>query len=86
MSYSNVLTETRQNQQYVYLPQYGFAALDKRAQQVWQALWISGEAGSRVFNQCHVWRGIEVLHQGAFEGLIADPFALPMMVPSFGML
>ena len=38
LSYSNVLTELRQNQQYVYLPQYGFEKLDEAAQQVWQAL------------------------------------------------
>jgi hypothetical protein len=38
LSYCNVLTELRQNQQYVYLPQYGFEKLDEAAQQVWQAL------------------------------------------------
>jgi len=38
LSYSNVLTETRQNQEFVYLPQYGFECLDEKAQQVWESL------------------------------------------------
>ena len=38
LSYSNVLTELRQNEQFVYLPQYGFEKLDTAAQRVWQDL------------------------------------------------
>ena len=38
VSYSNVLVEVRQNQPVVYLPQYGFAKLDKAAIQTWDAL------------------------------------------------
>ncbi len=38
LSYSNVLTELRQNQSTVYLPQYGFGMLDNAAQRVWQEM------------------------------------------------
>ena len=38
LSYGNVLTELRQNQPTVYLPQYGFGKLDNAAQSVWQKM------------------------------------------------
>lgn len=38
LTYNNVLIENRENQSIVYLPQYGFAALDEIAAQSWRKL------------------------------------------------
>ena len=38
LSYGNVLTESRRNQEIVYLPQYGFRKLDNAAQRIWQRM------------------------------------------------
>ena len=69
LTYNNVLLETRNEQNIVYLPQYGLNTLDQAACTNWESLGYLVKPCRRLCDKCHVRRFSAMLHKSAAERL-----------------